>query len=131
MFQNRTAAEMRGWLRNVRNDAQGDCFICCVLSHGCQEGVLGVDDQVITTKEIVSLFSGPNCPALLNKHKVFFFQACRGSKLDSPDQVAEAQTQMPYQQQGLHQTEEPPQPHPTLTSSTALPLWKTMSLSDV
>lgn len=50
---------------------------------------MGVDDQIVTTQEIISLFSGPNCPALLNKPKVFFFQACRGSKLDSPDQVAE------------------------------------------
>ncbi|XP_076131953.1 caspase-6-like [Alosa pseudoharengus] len=84
-----TAEEMRRKLRDVRDEVQGECFVCCVLSHGCREGILGVDGELVFVNDINSLFSGPNCPALLNKPKVFFFQACRGSRRDIPAQVAE------------------------------------------
>ncbi|XP_048097180.1 caspase-8-like [Alosa alosa] len=83
------AEEMRRRLRDVRDTVQGDCFVCCVLSHGYREGILGVDSELVFVNDINSLFSGPNCPALLNKPKVFFFQACRSSRpvpvADTPD----------------------------------------------
>ncbi|XP_076837682.1 caspase-7-like [Brachyhypopomus gauderio] len=56
----------------------GDCWVCCVLSHGCSEGVFGCDWNLCPTEDIFSPFNGKDCPSLLNKPKVFFIQACRG-----------------------------------------------------
>jgi len=58
-----------------------DCFVMCVLSHG-EDGYLYTRDTVYSHNEIWNLFSARKCPTLAGKPKLFFFQACRGSKLD-------------------------------------------------
>ncbi|XP_056602006.1 caspase-22 [Triplophysa dalaica] len=63
-----------------KDGRHGDCFVCCVLSHGDQYGILGKDEERCTFKDIRSPFDGVNCPSLVNKPKVFFIQACRGSE---------------------------------------------------
>ncbi|XP_067087317.1 caspase-8-like [Osmerus mordax] len=55
----------------------GDAFVCCILSHGCSEGIYGSDDEVLPYKELLSFFKGSNCSALKDKPKLFFFEACR------------------------------------------------------
>ena len=59
----------------------GDAFVCCVLSHGEENVVLGVDRKPLTISDITSAFNGEHCPALLGKPKVFFIQACQGRRL--------------------------------------------------
>ena len=59
----------------------GDAFVCCVLSHGEENVVLGVDRKPLTISDITSAFNGEHCPALLGKPKVFFIQACQGHSL--------------------------------------------------
>uniref|UniRef100_A0A3P8ZZP0 Caspase-8 n=1 Tax=Esox lucius TaxID=8010 RepID=A0A3P8ZZP0_ESOLU len=56
----------------------GDALVCCVLSHGRETGVCGTDSQILPIDELLSPFNGLKCPALNNKPKLFFIQACRG-----------------------------------------------------
>ncbi|XP_048455495.1 caspase-8-like isoform X2 [Rhincodon typus] len=55
-----------------------DCFVCCILSHGEKDAVLGTDGDLLHIKKIRSMFSGSQCCSLLEKPKVFFIQACQG-----------------------------------------------------
>ncbi|XP_069053061.1 caspase-8-like isoform X1 [Lepisosteus oculatus] len=77
------AAEMRAKLEEYgKASHQGkDCFVCCVLSHGEQQCVVGTDGEKVEIKDIVSCFNGQNCPSLVQKPKVFFIQACQGKEL--------------------------------------------------
>nr|XP_015214953.1 PREDICTED: caspase-8-like [Lepisosteus oculatus]XP_015214954.1 PREDICTED: caspase-8-like [Lepisosteus oculatus]XP_015214955.1 PREDICTED: caspase-8-like [Lepisosteus oculatus]XP_015214956.1 PREDICTED: caspase-8-like [Lepisosteus oculatus]XP_015214957.1 PREDICTED: caspase-8-like [Lepisosteus oculatus] len=76
------AAEMRAKLEEYgKASHQGkDCFVCCVLSHGEQQCVVGTDGEKVEIKDIVSCFDGKKCPSLVQKPKVFFIQACQGKE---------------------------------------------------
>ncbi|NXB31371.1 CASP8 protein, partial [Eulacestoma nigropectus] len=56
-----------------------DCFVCFILSHGEKDKVKGVDDVCVNIEDLVSCFTGTNCPSLAGKPKVFIIQACQGS----------------------------------------------------
>ncbi|NXM24596.1 CASP8 protein, partial [Oxyruncus cristatus] len=55
-----------------------DCFVCFIFSHGEKQKIKGIDDEFVNIKDLVSCFSGSNCPSLAGKPKVFFIQACQG-----------------------------------------------------
>ena len=61
----------------------GDAFVCCVLSHGAEKVVLGVDRKPLPISDITWAFNKEHCPALLGKPKVFFIQACQGHRLQT------------------------------------------------
>lgn len=89
--RNKTAAEMKNLLKDVGKTVDGDCFVCCILSHGEKEGVCGTDGALISVDEIREPFNGNNCQRLAGKPKLFFIQACRGKRnqqrvqADSPE----------------------------------------------
>ncbi|KAL1273151.1 hypothetical protein QQF64_029013 [Cirrhinus molitorella] len=78
--RNKTAAEMKNLLEDLGKTVDGDCFVCCILSHGKKEGVYGTDDAVVSVDKIREPFTGINCQGLVGKPKLFFIQACRGNK---------------------------------------------------
>ncbi|KAM9468611.1 caspase-8-like [Clarias gariepinus] len=79
--RNRTAEQMKAILRTYSQKQHGgDCFICCILSHGTTKGVCGTDQNIVQGDEIYNLFNGTSCPSLISKPKVFFIQACRGKQ---------------------------------------------------
>ncbi|XP_042730418.1 caspase-8 isoform X4 [Lagopus leucura] len=55
-----------------------DCFVCFILSHGEKNKIKGVDHELVNIKDLLSCFSGSNCPSLAGKPKLFFIQACQG-----------------------------------------------------
>lgn len=57
------------------------CFACILLSHGEENLIYGTDDM-IPIKDLTSHFRGDRCKTLLEKPKLFFIQACRGTDLD-------------------------------------------------
>lgn len=57
-----------------------DAFLCIILSHGKEEAIYGVDNNTISVQKIVSRFR--DVRTLTNKPKLFFIQACRGTKQD-------------------------------------------------
>uniref|UniRef100_A0AAY5EEB3 Caspase-8 n=2 Tax=Electrophorus electricus TaxID=8005 RepID=A0AAY5EEB3_ELEEL len=79
MHTDLSAEEMKElMLRYSKQQHNGDCFVCCVLSHGNSKGVLGCDGNLCPTEDIFTPFDGKNCSTLVGKPKVFFIQACRG-----------------------------------------------------
>ncbi|NXO83074.1 CASP8 protein, partial [Sitta europaea] len=56
-----------------------DCFVCFIFSHGEKDKIKGVDDECVNIEDLVSCFTGTNCPSLAGKPKVFIIQACQGS----------------------------------------------------
>ena len=73
MFQLLAASE-----EDHRNSA---CFACILLSHGEENLIYGTDGKT-AIKDLTAHFRGDRCKTLLEKPKLFFIQACRGTELD-------------------------------------------------
>ncbi|KAI1901285.1 hypothetical protein AGOR_G00032740 [Albula goreensis] len=72
-----------------RRDHSGmDCLVVCVLSHGEQGLVYGVDENEVYLSQLTRRFSGDRCPSLVGKPKLFFIQACQGFKVQRPVHIA-------------------------------------------
>uniref|UniRef100_A0A8D0GHU7 Caspase 7 n=1 Tax=Sphenodon punctatus TaxID=8508 RepID=A0A8D0GHU7_SPHPU len=63
------------------NHSNAACFACVLLSHG-EEGLVYGTDGRMPIKNLTTLFRGDKCKSLIGKPKLFFIQACRGSKFD-------------------------------------------------
>ena len=58
-------------------------LVIFIMTHGGEGGKLfGSDGKHITVEEIATLFNASNCPALMDKPKIFVIQACRGNRDD-------------------------------------------------
>lgn len=68
------------WEFGKKDHRDRDCLACFILTHGEEEGVLGVDGLPVSLQELKEPFTGLNCPSLVNKPKLFFIQACQGLK---------------------------------------------------
>lgn len=71
-----------------------DSFICIIMSHGDEEGILGADSQSVPVDSIIAKFQGNKCPQLATKPKLFFLQACRGKVDDNGYHVPQMQDQV-------------------------------------
>lgn len=60
-----------------------DAFILIVLSHGHSGYVVGSDGFGLQFEDIVKMLNNENCPQLIGKPKLFFFNCCRGDSRDS------------------------------------------------
>ncbi|KAM3861993.1 caspase-8 [Diretmus argenteus] len=63
-----------------RDHSQMDCLVCCVLSHGQEGSVYGVDGEMVQLIELTEPFNGLQCASLMEKPKLFFIQACQGTR---------------------------------------------------
>uniref|UniRef100_A0A0L8HQ77 Caspase family p20 domain-containing protein n=2 Tax=Octopus bimaculoides TaxID=37653 RepID=A0A0L8HQ77_OCTBM len=62
--------------------ANHNCFVSVILSHGEDDNeIFGIDGKV-KLDELVETLLPDRCPSLIGKPKLFFVQACRGTKLD-------------------------------------------------
>ena len=57
-----------------------NALVVCVLSHGRERLVYGVDGREIYIRNITDMFIGARCGSLSGKPKLFFIQACQGTK---------------------------------------------------
>ncbi|XP_056606097.1 caspase-8-like [Triplophysa dalaica] len=87
VHKDKTAAQMKDLLKDLGRTVNGDCFVCCILSHGSSDGVYGTDGNIVSVDEIRDPFNGSNCRNLAGKPKLFFIQACRGKKYQNVVQV--------------------------------------------
>jgi len=60
--------------------ASHDALAVIILSHGGVEKIYGSDGGLIAVEDILSLFNNVNCRLMIDKPKMFFLSACRGSK---------------------------------------------------
>ena len=56
-----------------------DSFICCLMSHGEENVIYGIDGEPFIINSIYH-FLGDGCAALKSKPKMVFVQACRGDE---------------------------------------------------
>jgi len=56
-------------------------FVMFVLSHGEDGHFYASNGEKVLIQKIMDYFDGQNCPALREKPKLFFVQACQGGKL--------------------------------------------------
>ena len=61
-----------------------DSFICYISSHGCKDGVYGVDSIPVSVDELSKVLEPDECSHLRDKPKIFFIQACRGETASEP-----------------------------------------------
>ncbi|XP_030638356.1 caspase-8-like [Chanos chanos] len=80
LYKNQTSLEMLNLVHEIsKRGDHGDIFVCCILTHGSNDGVFGIDGDIIRVKHILDQFNALNCPALANKPKLFFIEASRGT----------------------------------------------------
>ncbi|XP_032880117.1 caspase-8-like isoform X2 [Amblyraja radiata] len=79
---NSTAKEIENILKQYQkfDHTAMDCFVCCILSHGEKDIIVGTDGKRLQISDIRFWFSGSQCPSLLRKPKIFFIQACQGTR---------------------------------------------------
>ncbi|KAI0222026.1 Cell death protein 3 [Lamellibrachia satsuma] len=77
---NLTAEQIRETLKEEsrKQESSANAFVLCILSHGENDHILGTDEEMISIDDITAMFDGKSCPTLINKPKIFIFQACRG-----------------------------------------------------
>lgn len=63
-----------------RDHREYDCLVCCVLSHGLEGCVYGVDGHQVNIRDLMEPVSGIECSSLTEKPKLFFIQACQGCR---------------------------------------------------
>ncbi|XP_070452713.1 caspase-7 isoform X2 [Equus przewalskii] len=83
VYNDCSCAKMKSLLKQAseedhRNSA---CFACILLSHGEENLIYGTDGKT-PIKDLTGHFRGDRCKTLLEKPKLFFIQACRGTELD-------------------------------------------------
>ena len=64
---------------HLANHAIGDSVIVAVLAHGSNEGMICSNGDIFSVNKIVSILG--NADSYLDKPKLIFVQACRGSRL--------------------------------------------------
>ncbi|CAH1792905.1 unnamed protein product [Owenia fusiformis] len=88
---NQTVKEMLGLMKKAgsMDHSQADCFACVILSHGNDNGEVYGKDATVSIDTLTEPLKGNNCASLAGKPKLFFIQACRGSKLDEGIEVTD------------------------------------------
>ncbi|KAK3105001.1 hypothetical protein FSP39_014925 [Pinctada imbricata] len=108
-----------------------DCFILVIMTHGCREGVYGVDGEVLSIDKVKDLINGNNFLVMAGKPKLVFIQACRGEQYDegvtmTQDATAEIQRSMQRIRLGStvpdsnQETKEPTGAHILIAMATTL-----------
>ncbi|MBZ3870357.1 Caspase-7 [Sciurus carolinensis] len=83
VYNDCSCAKMQDLLKRASEEDHSDsaCFACILLSHG-EENLIYGKDGVTPIKDLTAHFRGDRCKTLLEKPKLFFIQACRGTELD-------------------------------------------------
>ncbi|XP_033226617.1 caspase-1-like isoform X2 [Belonocnema kinseyi] len=63
--------------------SENDCICIFILTHGLNNDLICAKDVAYSSDNIWKPFTAEKCTSLAGKPKIFFFQACRGDKLDS------------------------------------------------
>ncbi|XP_071956018.1 uncharacterized protein [Antedon mediterranea] len=82
VIRNATGEQMMNKIIDVRkmDHSKYDCFVCCILSHGDLGKVYGIDSVPCKIIDMTSAFRTGFCKTLANKPKLFFLQACQGTR---------------------------------------------------
>lgn len=68
-------------LSNMNDHQKMNALVVVVLSHGATQNIIwGSDNLSVDVMEMIGCFNNKNCPALIDKPKMFFICACRGGE---------------------------------------------------
>lgn len=87
------------YLNSPRHSKKYYCFVCVIMSHGNEKGIMTDDKQPISIDEITSYFKNKETPNFIGKPKIFIVQACRGSSVQpviTPDDWPEDKMSVPH-----------------------------------
>lgn len=114
---NMTVKQMRLIFEDISADdhTNNDCFVCVILSHGDDGGIIYGTDGKIPLDDLISYILPNKCSTLAGKPKLFFVQACRGTKLDKGVEVHDAMGTMGSS--------------PRITPAKKIPLWADMLIA--
>lgn len=85
MCRNQTAKQLKDTLcqfAKMNDHKAADSTVVCLLSHGLEGQIYGVDGVLVSIPDLLALFNGYMATDLIGKPKLFFIQACRGSDFD-------------------------------------------------
>lgn len=84
IFESLTRDDIFYWLKKMADASHDryDLFACAFLTHGDAEGVVYASDASFEMSQVYDMFTSDKCKTLAGKPKLFFVQACRGSKFD-------------------------------------------------
>ncbi len=68
--------------KTIRDHSDFDSFVCCIMSHGENGAVYGIDSKKVQITHLTYKLRSDTCPSLAGKPKMFFIQACRGPQMD-------------------------------------------------
>lgn len=75
---------------SITDHRDNDCFVCVILTHGEDDDIIFGTDGKIPVEDLLAYFLPDKCPSLSGKPKLFFIQACRGTKMDEGKEVHDA-----------------------------------------
>ncbi|XP_052061917.1 cell death protein 3-like [Mytilus californianus] len=83
VIQNPTRRAIKDYMNSVKSLShhRKDSFVCVILSHGRDGHIRSSDNEDVPLLEIIEPVK--SCESLIGKPKLFFVQACRGSKTDN------------------------------------------------
>ena len=85
MVRNQTSKQLKEILlqfAKLDDHRVADSMVVCLLSHGLEGQIYGVDGVLVSIPDLLALFNGYMAKDLVGKPKLFFIQACRGSDFD-------------------------------------------------
>uniref|UniRef100_A0A0L8HRK9 Caspase family p20 domain-containing protein n=2 Tax=Octopus bimaculoides TaxID=37653 RepID=A0A0L8HRK9_OCTBM len=77
---------------STRDHGNHNCFVCVILTHGEDDSQIYGTDGKVNLNDLVEMLLPDKCPGLIGKPKLFFVQACRGTKMDSGAVMHDADT---------------------------------------
>lgn len=92
MVRNQTSKQLKETLTQfarLNDHGMADSVIVCLLSHGLEGQIFGVDGVLVSIPDLLALFNGYAAKDLIGKPKMFFIQACRGSDFDQGVEVTD------------------------------------------
>ena len=92
MARNQTSKQLKETLTKfarLNDHGMADSVVVCLLSHGLEGQIYGVDGVLVSIPDLLALFNGYAAPDLIGKPKMFFIQACRGSDFDQGVEVTD------------------------------------------
>ncbi len=85
-------------VKHANKDENADSFICCILAHGKEGAIQGLDGSTVKIADIARALVDSNNPCqkyLHQKPKIFFIQACQGRDLPQSSTITDCLEDVP------------------------------------
>jgi hypothetical protein len=89
IYQNLKAQDLRNQIDELakKDFSSYASLVVCILSHGDEGVVAGVDSKNIKINDLKYKFNSNDCHSLNGKPKIWIIQACQGGDVQKPIQL--------------------------------------------